>query len=322
MASSVASVAAACFPLSAALTFVFTRAAIPLLARMGMTGVDLHKAEKTEVVEMAGIGIVLGILATAAIVSVPLGIKAAWLVFAVVLVMAAIGAFDDVFEIRGRTKFSLSLIGSTAVLCMNRPEASPILGDLIPSSLLGLVMGLAVSVSANAVNILAGFNGLEAGTTAIAALAVLGMSAVGSMPEGAFLSCSLAGACLSFLYFNKYPSRAFPGDIGTLTMGGVLGLSALLAKAELVLPLILAPHLVELFCKVRNRFAPKSVTGHSRIGPDGRLIPGSCWAFVHFLMVHFPSDERHLVYEVWLIEAALSAASFLLYAVFLTPSVG
>jgi UDP-N-acetylglucosamine--dolichyl-phosphate N-acetylglucosaminephosphotransferase len=160
---------------------------------------------------------------------------------------------------------------------------------------------------------------LESGTTAIASGAFLAMALISGRVEAVLLSAALIGSCLGFLWYNRYPARAFPGDVGTLTMGGALALAALLARAEVLLPLILAPHIVELFCKISNRFSPKEITGHARLGQDGKLVPGAYRAFVHLMMLRFPSDEKTLVARVWATEALLSVLSVLIYLLVLLP---
>ena len=52
-----------------------------------------------------------------------------------------------------------------------------------------------------------------------------------------FLS-ALVGAGLGFLWYNFYPAQIFMGDTGSLTLGGILGVVAILLKQELLLPII------------------------------------------------------------------------------------
>jgi phospho-N-acetylmuramoyl-pentapeptide-transferase len=60
------------------------------------------------------------------------------------------------------------------------------------------------------------------------------MPGVGEMTV---LCGSLVGAGLGFLWFNAYPAQIFMGDVGSLSLGGVLGFLAVLCKQELVLVL-------------------------------------------------------------------------------------
>ena len=56
--------------------------------------------------------------------------------------------------------------------------------------------------------------------------------------EVAVFCAALVGAGLGFLWFNAYPAQVFMGDVGSLSLGGVLGYLALLAKQELVLAVV------------------------------------------------------------------------------------
>lgn len=49
---------------------------------------------------------------------------------------------------------------------------------------------------------------------------------------------AVVGASLGFLWFNSYPAQVFMGDTGSLALGGVLGVSAVLLKKELLLGII------------------------------------------------------------------------------------
>ena len=107
--------------------------------------------------------------------------------------------------------------------------------------------------SANAVNITDGLDGLAAGCTIISSAtllvfcyitgradwtAYLILPHVPQAAEMAVLGAALCGACLGFLWYNAYPARVFMGDSGSLPLGGALAWMALVAKQELVLPLI------------------------------------------------------------------------------------
>lgn len=107
--------------------------------------------------------------------------------------------------------------------------------------------------SSNAVNLTDGLDGLASGCLIMAALALALVAFVsnnvdiarylhipyieGSGEIAVYLS-AFVGACLGFLWYNGHPAQIFMGDIGSLTLGGVLGVSAVLLKRELFLGLI------------------------------------------------------------------------------------
>lgn len=90
----------------------------------------------------------------------------------------------------------------------------------------------------NMLNWLDGLDGLAAGVTLIAGLVL----AVHALNLGqwtiALLPLALAGACLGFLPYNLHPARIFMGDIGAMTLGYLLAVSAIIGGAKLATALL------------------------------------------------------------------------------------
>lgn len=121
-----------------------------------------------------------------------------------------------------------------------------------------LILGIFFSTfvitgSSNAVNLTDGLDGLAAGTLVMSA-GVLGLFAFlsnnleisrylnilyieGSGEIAVYLS-ALIGACLGFLWYNGYPAQVFMGDTGSLALGGILGISAVMLRREFLLALV------------------------------------------------------------------------------------
>ena len=125
-----------------------------------------------------------------------------------------------------------------------------------------------VSMS-NAVNLTDGLDGLAIGLLIImsVALAVLcyvsGNSLIATYLKIPFVSDAgevtvfvgaLIGAGLGFLWFNAHPAQVFMGDVGSLSLGGVLGIIALFIKHELLLIIIGAVYVAEAFSVVLQVF--------------------------------------------------------------------
>lgn len=89
----------------------------------------------------------------------------------------------------------------------------------------------------NSVNLTDGLDGLASGTTAIVALflAIVG-TAYGYLSTTTFCG-ALAGACIGFLLYNKYPAKLFMGDTGSLALGGGIATAAILMNIELIIPI-------------------------------------------------------------------------------------
>ncbi|MCP4412185.1 MAG: phospho-N-acetylmuramoyl-pentapeptide-transferase [Gammaproteobacteria bacterium] len=112
-----------------------------------------------------------------------------------------------------------------------------------------MVMFFMVGMS-NAVNITDGLDGLSIGCTVIAGLAfTLITYIVGRVDFSSYLNvpyiagagelsifCSgLVGAGLGFMWFNCFPAQTFMGDVGSLPLGGILGIIAIIVKQELLI---------------------------------------------------------------------------------------
>ena len=92
----------------------------------------------------------------------------------------------------------------------------------------------------NMVNWADGLDGLAAGVTLIAAT-VLALHTLALKPPQvtvALLPLALAGACAGFLPFNVHPARTFMGDVGAMTLGYILGVSAIIGGAKLATALL------------------------------------------------------------------------------------
>lgn len=110
-----------------------------------------------------------------------------------------------------------------------------------------------ITGTSNAVNLTDGLDGLAAGcmmmvVTALALIAFfsnhitlanyLNIAYIEGSGEIAIYLSAFAGACLGFLWYNGFPAQVFMGDIGSLTLGGIIGVSAVLLKREFLLLII------------------------------------------------------------------------------------
>lgn len=123
-----------------------------------------------------------------------------------------------------------------------------------------LVVLLVVAAVSNGANITDGIDGLTAGTTAIIALTLAVLAYVsGRVDFSDYLNimylpntselvifCSaLVGACIGFLWYNAYPAQVFMGDTGSLALGGVIAVLALIIRKELLIPVLCGIFLME-----------------------------------------------------------------------------
>lgn len=120
--------------------------------------------------------------------------------------------------------------------------------------LLGFLFTLFVLTgSSNAVNLTDGLDGLAAGCVVMSALVLavvaflsnnseiaryLNILYIEGSGEIAIYLCAVVGACLGFLWYNGHPAQVFMGDVGSLALGGILGVSAIFLRREVLFGLV------------------------------------------------------------------------------------
>jgi phospho-N-acetylmuramoyl-pentapeptide-transferase len=119
---------------------------------------------------------------------------------------------------------------------------------------------LIITAISNGANITDGIDGLATGTSAIigVTLAVLAYVSgnyiisdylnimyIPNTGELVIFAGAFVGACVGFLWYNAYPAQVFMGDTGSLTIGGIIAVFAILIRKELMLPLLCGVFLVE-----------------------------------------------------------------------------
>lgn len=123
-----------------------------------------------------------------------------------------------------------------------------------------LVTIFVVTATSNGANLTDGLDGLATGTSAIIGVALAIMAYLGGniiyssylnimyIPGSEELSVFCAafiGALIGFLWYNAFPAQVFMGDTGSLTLGGIIAVLAILTHKELLLPLLCAIFYVE-----------------------------------------------------------------------------
>lgn len=101
----------------------------------------------------------------------------------------------------------------------------------------------------NAANITDGIDGLATGLAVQAgfSLILIQTSLRDSSAPSIWFWAALAGSCLGFLSYNKYPAKVFMGDTGSLALGAAVGAGAIMCHAVFLLPFIAFIYFVEMF---------------------------------------------------------------------------
>lgn len=131
-----------------------------------------------------------------------------------------------------------------------------------------LMIVVVIMACSNGTNLTDGMDGLAAGTSAVVGV-VLGIFAwlggnlinsgylnimyIPGSGEIAIFMSAFVGALMGFLWYNSYPAQVFMGDTGSLTIGGIIGVSAILMRKELLLPVLCGIFFVESLSVIMQR---------------------------------------------------------------------
>ena len=132
-----------------------------------------------------------------------------------------------------------------------------------------LMIIVVITACSNGVNLTDGMDGLAAGTSAIVGV-VLGLFAwlggnvvnaeylnimyIPGSGEVAVFMAALVGALIGFLWYNTYPAQVFMGDTGSLMLGGIIGVTAVLIRKELLIPILCGVFFAESVSVLMQRF--------------------------------------------------------------------
>ena len=138
---------------------------------------------------------------------------------------------------------------------------------LLPNSLqdftwliYSLIIIFIITAVSNGANITDGLDGLAAGTSAIIGITLsifiylsgnlifsdyLNIIYIPKIGELVIFSFSFVGACIGFIWYNSYPAQVFMGDTGSLSIGAIIAVLAILVKKELLIPVLCGIFLIE-----------------------------------------------------------------------------
>ena len=199
-----------------------------------------------------------------------------------------------------------------------------------------LMIAIVITACSNGTNLTDGMDGLAAGTSVIVGivlgiLAYLGGNLVdsdylnimyipGSGEIAVFMS-AFVGALIGFLWYNSYPAQVFMGDTGSLTIGGIIGVCAVLIRKELLLPLLCGIFFVESLSVLMQRFYFKYT--RKKYGEGQRIFKMSPLHH-HFQKEGIPAKiqkpvraipEAKIVTRFWIIGIILAVATMALLKV-------
>lgn len=210
------------------------------------------------------------------------------------------------------------------------PQAAETLGWIV---FVAVVIFVVTAVS-NGANLTDGLDGLCAGTSAIIGVALLIMAYLGGnmiysgylnimyipgSEEMVVYAAAFIGALVGFLWYNAFPAQVFMGDTGSLTLGGIIAVFAILIRKELLIPLLCLIFFIEDLSVVVQvayfKYTKKRYGAGSRIF---KMTPlhhhfqkagdSSIKALINY--PHRPVPESKIVIRFWIVGMLLAALTF------------
>ena len=197
---------------------------------------------------------------------------------------------------------------------------------------------LVVTAVSNGANLNDGMDGMCAGNSAIVGVALGILAYVSSHIEyAAYLNimyipgseelvvfiCAVVGAMIGFLWYNAYPAQVFMGDTGSLTIGGIIAVCAIIIHKELLLPILCGIFFVESLSviiqtqwfklqKRKNRrvrvFRATPIHDNFR-KLDSQLDATSTYVFKNW--PHRPFHETKITIRFWIVTIILAAMTII-----------
>lgn len=256
-----------------------------------------------------------------------------WVLMFVAIGFGLIGFADDMLKLKkgeglsARSKLIFQILISMAVawyfvyVDTSRAEFAtklyvPFFKDFSPDLGWGYLVLIVITIvgTSNAVNLTDGLDGLAIGPIIIATMtytaivyisghfkfaSYLNIQHVRDAGEIAVLTSAVVGAGLGFLWFNAYPAQMFMGDVGSLSLGAILGTIAVIAKQELLLILVGGIFVIEAL-SVIIQVAYFKYTGGKRFF---KMAP------LHHHFEHMGWEEPKVIVRFWIIAVILAMLS-------------
>lgn len=322
-------------------TYIATKYAVRYFNFVGLVTTDVHKKGNPFVPYSAGIplmaGLVSGLLTYIFIHVFVLGntaiLASIFAAITSIFIIAFVGLLDDLNSkqvkskgyIEGKRglkrwqKPLLTLLAAfplVAVMAGTTSVVLPIIGEVNFGLLYPfLIVPIAIVVASNAVNMLGGFNGLEAGMGLIYTFSLGIFALINNAPLAAAIFLVGFTCLLPIFRFNFYPAKILPGDSLTYVLGALLAVGAIIGNMEKAVLLTMIPFIIQAILKFRS--VNKLGSFASDLGvlqKDGTIMSkygNKVYSWTHLIMRAGRYKETQIVLIMMGVQAVFSALPFL-----------
>jgi len=309
---------------------------IPFFKRNDIIALDLHKEGKPKVANSGGIPVALSLIA-----GLMFFIAAQTFIFNVtdhmiylfasiltILLITVIGFFDDLNRnevvngkrtirsgLRQWQKPIWTLAAAVPLMVVSAGVQEmyvPFIGSINFGIFYPLVLiPIGVVGAANAVNLLGGFNGSEAGMGIVYCTALGIYALMHNEIVSAAIFFATAASLLGFLAFNWPPAKMLSGDSLTYCLGAVVASGVIIGNMERAGVIALAPFFIELALKLRSRLKASCL---GVLQKDGTIKAPSdeIYSWTHIIMKAGEFTEKQISMILILIQLVFSSFMFLI----------
>lgn len=197
---------------------------------------------------------------------------------------------------------------------------------------------IVITAVSNGANLNDGMDGMAAGNSAIICIALGILAYVSSHIEyAAYLNimyipgsqelvifiCAMVGALIGFLWYNAYPAQIFMGDTGSLTIGGVIAVLAVIIHKELLVPILCGVFLVESLSVIlqvryfqtgKRKGVCRRLFKRTPIHDNFRMLPEQLDPNCHYVLRNWPHGAWHeskITVRFWIVTIILAATTII-----------
>ena len=194
-----------------------------------------------------------------------------------------------------------------------------------------------VTAVSNGANLNDGMDGMCAGNSAIIGVVIgilayvsshiqfaayLNIMYIPQSEEIVVFMCAFIGALIGFLWYNAYPAQVFMGDTGSLTIGGIIAVSAIIIHKELLLPILCGIFFVESLSVIlqvyyykigKHKGLKQRIFKRTPIHDNFRVTDDQLDPDCHYLITapHSAKHEAKLTLRFWVITIILAALTII-----------
>ncbi|RLJ01848.1 MAG: glycosyl transferase family 4 [Candidatus Aenigmatarchaeota archaeon] len=255
-------------------TLILTKKWIEVAGKAGLVGKDMNKYTATKIPEAGGIAVILGFVFAVLIyiffktfyIGTEVHLIESLALLSAIILSGLLGFVDDIIGwkvgLRQWQKPLLTIPIAIPLMVINAGHSVmniPLMGEVDLGIIYPLlIIPIGIIGAANGFNMIAGFNGLEAGMGII----ILSFLGIASVITGnlwlTLIAFSMVAALFGFLIFNKYPAKVFPGDSLTYGVGSLIAMVTILGNMERTGLILFGPYFIELILKSRSKFKAES----------------------------------------------------------------